>query len=908
MVITKASLTRTIKRVGIRAALTSAMKSVRISGAARAVKKIEAAGKTAILGRGFTSKERKSIRRRARDPKTPVTPEPTKVVAVTRPTEEGSITVTRGGRVTETDTRGKTIRQYQATPASAQEFIKQAEAQRVKSSLFYAVHPKTGRQIPISKGLYGKIEKARKAEERFEAIRKVVEEITPPPKPRARGIDLIRQEIRTFVAKDIPSAPGKMWKVIKKDGIFRAAKAVGLGLKDTIVDYGTRLARGTRDILAGNFLTLQAAGAYHIPGINKNIITLQTDLRKADKKIKRGQTLTKAEVNKIKTDASKYKQSFSKLKRKENFDILSSKAKQYLRTEDAKLTTAVGLIVTAALVAPAISPAVAKVTAVSLKGLEIAVVGSETVRFVKNPTPYNFGRLSFFLIPTGISILKKLKRISGKFKINTKSLKGVKAKLIKIKSSTGRLLKRAKRLRDGKAINVAKKRLEALNQANKEVAYALKHPEIIKGKFAVKRHLRNLRVIKNQYKVGVLKKSQPHADKLFEELVKIKRAVRKIKRIKIRPERLRLEKTRILLRKQAKIELKIKKGLSVKAPRPGEGVIRKGKIVYPFQDKVTGKIRYFTSRKLWLRAVKMQVKVELKKVPDIAGFFKRADKAKRVLVSKTLKVKMIKDGFKLIDKKGKVVFSVRRKPPVAPPPTPPRPPPKIPPTIKEVRVGRGLVQLQKLKPQLTKKVKLIDTGIKQVTIQKQKFLNEVSLLTVSQFKGRLSNILSRALRIVNRLEVLSRQKLKLGQRFKSLRLPKIIQDILPVQKIKQELIRIQRQKLDIRTKVGTVTQLAEVLIPAIVTTTILTLPKVTLKRPPIKLPKDKILTKKMIEIIKRKMKLMRMIFIPDLYSIVYGIKASPKEKKEFLRAGRVFSGAELRKTIGIPITELIRRA
>ena len=39
------------------------------------------------------------------------------------------------------------------------------------------------------------------------------------------------------------------------------------------------------------------------------------------------------------------------------------------------------------------------------------------------------------------------------------------------------------------------------------------------------------------------------------------------------------------------------------------------------------------------------------------------------------------------------------------------------------------------------------------------------------------------------------------------------------------------------------------------------------------------------------------IYIPDLYSIIYGIKSKPLEKRAFLRIGRVFTGVERRKLI-----------
>ena len=41
----------------------------------------------------------------------------------------------------------------------------------------------------------------------------------------------------------------------------------------------------------------------------------------------------------------------------------------------------------------------------------------------------------------------------------------------------------------------------------------------------------------------------------------------------------------------------------------------------------------------------------------------------------------------------------------------------------------------------------------------------------------------------------------------------------------------------------------------------------------------------------------RFIYLADLYSRIYGIFANPKEKRAFLKAGRVFTGAERRTII-----------
>lgn len=65
--------------------------------------------------------------------------------------------------------------------------------------------------------------------------------------------------------------------------------------------------------------------------------------------------------------------------------------------------------------------------------------------------------------------------------------------------------------------------------------------------------------------------------------------------------------------------------------------------------------------------------------------------------------------------------------------------------------------------------------------------------------------------------------------------------------------------------------------------------------------KKKIQTEKQKKIIKllilKLNKSRKFLYIPDLYSILYGIKANPKEKKELLKPGKVFTGLEVRKLI-----------
>ena len=65
---------------------------------------------------------------------------------------------------------------------------------------------------------------------------------------------------------------------------------------------------------------------------------------------------------------------------------------------------------------------------------------------------------------------------------------------------------------------------------------------------------------------------------------------------------------------------------------------------------------------------------------------------------------------------------------------------------------------------------------------------------------------------------------------------------------------------------------------------------------PVKIPK-KTQIKKVKKILQSKHIKKQFIYIPDLYSAVYGIRASKKERKELLRPGRIFTGVGIRRLV-----------
>ena len=282
----------------------------------------------------------------------------------------------------------------------------------------------------------------------------------------------------------------------------------------------------------------------------------------------------------------------------------------------------------------------------------------------------------------------------------------------------------------------------------------------------------------------------------------VKQQAKTIKPIKPKA-KLSLEKQRRLLRKQQRIEEKLKRGLPIKARRvegiffgevslssggelvskgtKGSRLLKKVKL-FPFKDTKTGKVRYFTSRALWIRAVKQKAKKIKPKKINWDLWLKPNPAMEKVLENKVIKIRR------------KPKIDIFKRPVV-----------KLKPGEKEIRVG-DQVLIQKLKPPLKKKLRLVQKQAQKVktkqqvrTLQRQssKLQQELKLelKQARKQKSRLKiRVVSAGLILLQKTGQVAAQKIKQVQKAKQIQ--------IPGQKQRQELKQDQDliRKIQLRQK------------------------------------------------------------------------------------------------------------
>ncbi len=412
-----------------------------------------------------------------------------------------------------------------------------------------------------------------------------------------------------------------------------------------------------------------------------------------------------------------------------------------------------------------------------------------------------------------------------------------------------------------------------------------------------------LKAIKQQVK---LVKSTQGKQGLIENIVRINRNLReatKVKKVGTRLQRVGLEQQRRLLRRQQAVEGKLARGLQIKASRIGEGVIRNGKRVFPFLDKSTGKINFFTSRKKWLRAIKQQAKeLPKRKFTDLNNFFKLVPK--ELVAGKIIK---FDKPFRVIPRpKASEIFRAK-------------PPEKLP--LGTRPAGRQLLLLEKTKSQTTsKQAKQIPSSQRLVTVTKQKQVAKKISATRQKLILKLkpssktvsvskTQSLAEAVSLFKGLNALLLGKTQLasvllGQTALSKQVNAVSNKVKQAQAqiSKQLSAQAQAQSLNLAVAQISLTLQAQLSAQANLLRRILRtkqktklIPKqLKLKLVPPIFPDDEKKKNKLKKLIGRVIPRQRFIYINDLYSAIYNIKANPAEKRAFLKVGRVFTGAEAR--------------
>ncbi len=520
-----------------------------------------------------------------------------------------------------------------------------------------------------------------------------------------------------------------------------------------------------------------------------------------------------------------------------------------------------------------------KLTAKILRseGLKVANDFAKGLRRLKKVSSVKVVRVS-----DGFRLTAKVIRLEGSkvFKDFSKGLRGLKVGGEKIIVNFGK---------DVKVIRVQS------TKVFKDLVRDIRKLSPVTVKFSVK-------IQKFRVKVGVKGKKKTFVsspDRIIETLNKIRIDTRKQLASLSRKERVSVGREsevlkRLKLRQKA-IASKIKRGLQVKAKREDFRVIN-GRKVWTFVT-VGGKEKLFFSRKKWLKAIISEEKLGLL---NLSPFFDQAAFTRKLLSSD--KVLRFKAG-KLVDGKGKTVIEVIVDKPIIV-----RGRRVVSPT-SEARIVRGRrvvsptsevrllnvlksekVKVSKVKKNILTSKKKVKTGLK--TAVEAKVSTRVKTILRTRLKS-LSK-LSVALASLEALISKQGQSLRSGQKIGQ----KAAQDI--ALKIAQKVRQAQVQERIVRLAVGTALSLS---IAAKLRPKLRPRPprkppsKRPPRKPPFKLLDDRVLSGRLDRAIVSFVNRKRFIFIPDLFSIVFGIKASAKEKRALLKKGRVFTGLEIRKLV-----------
>ena len=504
-------------------------------------------------------------------------------------------------------------------------------------------------------------------------------------------------------------------------------------------------------------------------------------------------------------------------------------------------------------------------------------------------------------------VRKTIKRINDIIPID---IKVVKIRPIKGKRLLVKRLKARGEIRPGLIRNVEVLRRKIISNLFRQrkavrIGRPFEFKDILTGKtriFISRKQF--LKAVKQQLKTV---RSTQGRQGLIENIVSINRNLRKatkVKKVGTRFQRLQLEKQRRFLRKQQAIERKLARGLQVKSLRGETGIFVGGKEIFPFFDKTLGKFRVppFTSRKLWLRAVKQQLKTR------IAEGLITKPKINLNTLFKPRAVK-IKGGFKIIDNRGKVLFEAVKKPRT---------------TQVDLKSGRQTVILKTLEKTksrtTTKQAEQIPSSQRLVTVLKQKqavkqvsSTRQVLVLKLKSAQKQVSvsknQSLAQAVGLFKGLNSLLLGKTKLASvllggvsKQAQLVLSKLKSKQAQVSKQAQLSAQAKAQVLSLALVQESLSLQAQLSAQASMLRRILKtkqklIPKLKLKLVPPIFPDDEEKKKKLRRLAGKVIQSQRFVYLNDLYSAIYDIKANPTERKAFLKVGRVFTGLERRKLV-----------
>lgn len=317
----------------------------------------------------------------------------------------------------------------------------------------------------------------------------------------------------------------------------------------------------------------------------------------------------------------------------------------------------------------------------------------------------------------------------------------------------------------------------------------------------------------------------------------------------------------------------------IKDIRTAKRAIKEGKAKsgFLFKDPKTGKQLIISSRKKFLKVLKRQAKITQEEKLNLREFFKED-------INNIAQKEMIKiNGKKFTIQIQKIISKDEGVKPVVS-------------GITEIETKTGVL-LQRTKTVTKSKViqkqvidleKLLKQAQRRKLNQRQRVIIKTKLKTINQklivksnktkSSSLLKNILAVSSLIKSRVKVIPRTHL----------------EIEPLLEMLERLETKVRQKLSPKIKVS-LDQRVE-LKKKISKPLSLTLFKIK-KQKKLRLEEEKKKVEKLKRYITFELKKNKFIYIPDLYSRIFSIKASSLEKKKFLRKGALFTGLEARKII-----------
>jgi len=309
-----------------------------------------------------------------------------------------------------------------------------------------------------------------------------------------------------------------------------------------------------KDVFIG-LKNILSTGKYNLSSLNTlkkglvSIYSIKSELNKIKKKP------TKLRIKRVTKQIKKYNEDISPkvIRALKN----EKKAKELLEKEESKLAVFTVGLVTAGYALPLIGGTTAIVGSVGLSAIGTVAVTAQTLQTIKKPTPRNFGKLVFYVLPTGIAILKSIRKLSPNFRPTVKNV-GFMRKILSMRKNRnfeiikevqkGRVVYRGnKRLSKKAALKILRQQNRLIDQAMKELNWIKRNPEIIKARdFNPKIHNKYFKKLQGSYRQSIHVSIEPKAGKLFGKKTSLKlKKQREIERIAL-PKAVKPKKVRDL--------------------------------------------------------------------------------------------------------------------------------------------------------------------------------------------------------------------------------------------------------------------------------------------------------------------------------------------------------------------------